>query len=88
MIVRAYPCGKLPLINTECGVQFDCLQHLCRRDKNGARAQYEKDFANVAGILDEIILSAFHRAQAKRVGYQEDLQFGLDCEQASDRFHS
>lgn len=87
-MVRAYLEARLPLINTECGVQFDGLQHFCRRDKNGARAQNKKDFADIARILDEIILSAFHRAQTKRVGYQEDLQFGLDCEQASDRFHS
>ena len=66
---------------------FNRFEHLCRGEENRAGTQREKNFANIAGILDHIFLPAHYRAQPERVGYEENLQFGLDLEQAFELFH-
>lgn len=77
-----------PSIHPERVLQFNGLKHFCACNENGARAQQEEYFSDAAGILEQIILPAFYRAQSEGVGDKEDLQFGLDREQARDFFHS
>ncbi|WP_397577303.1 hypothetical protein, partial [Sphingorhabdus sp.] len=61
------------LILTEGCIKFDRLKHFGGSDKNGACAQYEEHFPDVAGILDHILLPTLHGTQAKRVGDHKDL---------------
>ena len=69
-------------------LQFNRLEHLGRRDEHRDGAQHKEHFADIARILDHIVLTPFSRAQSERVGDEEDLQFGLYGEQAGDFFHS
>ena len=66
---------------------FNRFEHFCRGEEYRAGAEHEKHFADGARILDHIFLPSHYCPQPKRVGDEEDLEFGLDLEQAFELFH-